>query len=125
MLIREKPVAPELRHIDQVSGAPGIWGYDPLGGDDDIRFPGQVEMVQGALETGQFPKPQVILPGDLVEIFIAHDVVGLGLAHHGDGGRVRPRTLGEAIGKRPGRPRGVPGQDQPSQQAEGKKSPNH
>ena len=62
-------------------------------------------MIQGAVEVGQFPKPQVVLPGDLVEILIAHDVVGLGLAHHGDRGRVHSRALGEAVGERPGRPR--------------------
>ena len=92
--IREKPVAPELGDIDQVAGGPGICRDDPLGGDDDIGFPGQVEMVQGALKAGQFPKPQVVLPGDLVEILIADDVVGLGLAHHGDRGRVQPRAGG-------------------------------
>ena len=124
MLIREKPVAPELGHIDQVTGGPGICRYDPLGGDDDIGFPGQIEMIQGALETGQFPKPQVIVPGDLVEILIAHDVVRLGLAHHGDRGRVPARARREAVGERPGRPGGVSGHDQPSQQQKGKKSPH-
>ena len=92
--IREKPVAPELRHVEQVTGGPGICRDDPLGGDDDIGFPGQIEMIQGAMEAGQLPEPQVIFPGDLVEILIAHDVVGLGLAHHGDRGRVRAPAPG-------------------------------
>ena len=82
-------------------------------------------MIQGALETGQFPKPQVVFPGDLVEILIAHDVVRLGLAHHGDRGRVPSRALGVAVGERAGRSRGVSGHDQPPQQKNGPKSPDH
>ena len=39
------------------------------------------ERSRGVLETGQFPKSQVIVPSDLVEILIAHDVVRLGLAY--------------------------------------------
>ena len=125
MLIREKPVAPEFRHVDQITGRIGDLGDDPLGGDDDIGFPGQIEMVQGTVKAGQFPKPQVVLPGDLVEILIADDVVGLGLAHHGDRGRVHSRARREPVGERPGRPRGVSGQNQPSQQEQGENSPDH
>ena len=75
MLVREKPVAPELRHVEQVAGGPGIWRDDPLGGDDDVGFPGEIEMVQGAVKAGQLPESQVVILGDLVEILVAHDVV--------------------------------------------------
>jgi hypothetical protein len=79
-------------------------------------------MIQAAMEAGQLPEPQVILPGDEVQIFIAHDVVRLGLAHHGDGLGVHPRTLGVTIGEGPGAPGKVSGQAQPPQQEEGEKS---
>jgi hypothetical protein len=59
-------------------------------------------MIQGPVELGQFPKPQVVLPGDLIEILIAHDMVALGRAHHGDGVDIHRRPLGQAVREGPG-----------------------
>ena len=82
-------------------------------------------MIQGAVKAGQLPEPQVVLPGDLVEILIAHDMVRLGLAHYRNRGRVHSRALGHAVGERPSRPGGASGHDQPPQQQKAKKSPDH
>ena len=61
-------------------------------------------MVQGAVVLGQFPESQVVLFGELVQVLVAHDMVGSGLAHHGDGACVKSGSLGQAVLKRPRAP---------------------
>ena len=51
---------------------------------------------------GQIPKAQIVLPGDFIQILIAHDMVALGLAHYGDGVGIHSRAPGEAVVKRSG-----------------------
>lgn len=103
-LLREEPVAPELRHVDQVAGVGGALRDDPLGGDGDVGFPGQVEVVQVAVVVGQLVEAQIVLPGDAVQVFIADDMMGLGLAHHGHRLRVHPGAPGQAVSEGPGSP---------------------
>ena len=104
VLFREEPVAPQLGDVDQIAGVGGALRDDPLGGDGDVGFPGQVEVVQVAVVVGQFPEAQIVLPGDAVQVFIADDMMRLGLAHHGHRFGVKPGAPGQAVGEGPGPP---------------------
>ena len=120
VFFREKPVAPQLRDVDQIAGVGGALRDDPLGGDGDIGFPGQIEVVQVAVVVGQLVEAQVVLPGDFVKVLVADDMMGLGLAHHGHRFGVKPRAPGQAVGEGPG----PPGQGVAQQPQEQEKTKN-
>ena len=84
-LFREEAVTSKFRHVNEIAGRAIGFRDHPLGGNDDVSLPGEVKVVQGPMVFGQFPKTQVVLLGELIQIFVAHDVMGGGLAHHGDG----------------------------------------
>jgi hypothetical protein len=102
----EKTVTAQLRDVEEIARGLAPEGDDPLTGDIYVGLPGEIEVVQGTVIAGQFPETQVILPGNLIEVFIADDMMALEFSHHSDGLRIHPGALGEAVSERPHGPGG-------------------